>query len=75
MNGGVKRDYVFTIKTDKQRGVYLYFEPRLQENIFTHELFYEYYIPMFENGKLNMNFSSADTYEECKFFYYYAVDE
>lgn len=75
MNGGVKRDYVFTIKTDKQRGVYLYFEPRLQENIFTHERFYEYYIPMFENGKLNMNFSSADTYEECKFFYYYAVDE
>lgn len=75
MNGGVKRDYVFTIKTDKQRGVYLYFEPRLQENIFTHERFYEYYIPIFEDGKLNMNFSSADTYEECKFFYYYAVDK
>lgn len=75
MNGGVKRDYVFTVKVDKQRGVYLYFEPRLQENIFTHERFYEYYIPMFEDGKLNMNFSSANTYEECKFFYYFAVDK
>lgn len=74
LNGGVKRDYVISLKINEGGEIYMYFEPMLTENFITHEKFYEYYIPMFENGELRMGFSTARTYDECKFIYYYAVD-